>query len=110
MIDRFLLRPLKGVAKAASDFGTGVFLARVRTGSGGEKIEQRQRVDGRELSGLLPICAYCHAIRDDSQCWRRFEEYVTDHFDVTFTHGICPKCHDKVEQDMVPRLPRSGSP
>ena len=46
----------------------------------------------RRLSGLLPICSYCKAIRDDSDYWHRVEEYVTEHADVKFSHGICPKC------------------
>ena len=48
----------------------------------------------RRLSGLLPICCYCKAIRDDSDYWHRVEEYVTEHADVRFSHGICPKCLD----------------
>ena len=46
------------------------------------------------LNGLLPICAYCKAIRDDSDYWHRVEEYVTEHADVQFSHGICPNCLD----------------
>lgn len=46
----------------------------------------------RKLTGLLPICAYCKAIRDDSDYWHRVEEYVSEHADVQFSHGICPKC------------------
>jgi len=45
-----------------------------------------------QLEGLLPICAYCKAIRDDSDYWHRVEEYVSEHADVQFSHGICPKC------------------
>jgi sigma-B regulation protein RsbU (phosphoserine phosphatase) len=48
----------------------------------------------RRLNGLLPICSYCKAIRDDSDYWHRVEEYVTEHADVKFSHGICPKCLD----------------
>src|SRR6185503_4003104 len=32
----------------------------------------------RRLTGLLPICAYCKAIRDDSDYWHRVEEYVSE--------------------------------
>ena len=46
----------------------------------------------RRLSGLLPICSYCKAIRDDSDYWHRVEEYMTEHAEVKFSHGICPKC------------------
>jgi phosphoserine phosphatase RsbU/P len=48
----------------------------------------------RHLSGLLPICSYCKAIRDDSDYWHRVEEYMTEHSEVKFSHGICPKCLD----------------
>jgi phosphoserine phosphatase RsbU/P len=54
----------------------------------------------RKLTGLLPICAYCKAIRDDSNYWHRVEEYVGEHSDVTFSHGICPKCLPNVMRDM----------
>lgn len=54
----------------------------------------------RNLTGLLPICAYCKSIRDDSNYWHRVEEYVTEHTDVTFSHGICPKCLPKVAEEI----------
>jgi phosphoserine phosphatase RsbU/P len=46
----------------------------------------------RQLTGLLPICAYCKSIRDDSNYWHAVEEFVSDHADVRFSHGICPNC------------------
>jgi DNA-binding response OmpR family regulator len=55
----------------------------------------------RKLSGLLPICAYCKSIRDDSNYWHRVEEYVSEHSDARFSHGICPKCLPKVEAEMA---------
>ena len=55
----------------------------------------------RKLTGLLPICAYCKSIRDDSNYWHRVEEYVTEHSDVTFSHGICPKCFPKVSEEIA---------
>jgi sigma-B regulation protein RsbU (phosphoserine phosphatase) len=55
----------------------------------------------RMLTGLLPICAYCKSIRDDSNYWHRVEEYVTEHSDAQFSHGICPRCLPKVEKDMA---------
>jgi response regulator RpfG family c-di-GMP phosphodiesterase len=53
----------------------------------------------RRLSGLLPMCAYCKAIRDDSDYWHRVEEYVGEHADVTFSHGICPSCMEGALKD-----------
>lgn len=52
----------------------------------------------RQLTGLLPICAYCKSIRDDSNYWHAVEEFVSDHADVRFSHGICPNC---LEQELA---------
>ena len=46
----------------------------------------------KTLSGLLPICASCKKIRDDSGYWNRIESYIGKHADVQFSHGICPDC------------------
>ncbi|HKY20128.1 MAG TPA: response regulator transcription factor [Vicinamibacterales bacterium] len=54
----------------------------------------------RKLTGLLPICAYCKSIRDDSNYWHRVEEYVSEHADVTFSHGICPNCLPKLAEEL----------
>lgn len=51
----------------------------------------------KTLSGLLPICAWCKKIRNDRGYWDRLEAYIEKHTDVTFTHGICPECLNKVE-------------
>jgi len=46
----------------------------------------------KQLSGLLPICASCKKIRDDRGYWNQLEQYISDHSDVGFSHGICPDC------------------
>ena len=46
----------------------------------------------KQLRGLLPICAWCKKIRNDSGYWEQLEAYLAKHADVTFTHGICPGC------------------
>ena len=46
----------------------------------------------KTLNGLLPICANCKKIRDDSGYWNRIESYIGKHADVQFSHGICPDC------------------
>jgi len=48
------------------------------------------------LSGLLPICASCKKIRDDSGYWTQVEVYVREHSDADFTHSICPECAAKL--------------
>jgi YesN/AraC family two-component response regulator len=46
----------------------------------------------KTLSGLLPICASCKKIRDDSGYWNRIEDYSCKHSEAEFTHGLCPEC------------------
>ena len=55
----------------------------------------------KTLSGLLPICASCKKIRDDSGYWKQIEAYIREHSDATFTHGICPDCVKKLYPDLV---------
>ncbi|MFM1944035.1 MAG: hypothetical protein RI897_3017 [Verrucomicrobiota bacterium] len=47
------------------------------------------------LSGLLPMCAWCKNVRDDSGYWQKVESYLTEKNLVTFTHSMCPDCMEK---------------
>ena len=60
----------------------------------------------KTLKGLLPICAWCKRVRDDSGYWTQVEAYVRGHTDVDFTHGICPECLEKERRSSGP--PRSA--
>jgi PAS domain S-box-containing protein len=51
------------------------------------------------LGGLLPICATCKKIRDDKGYWKQIEEYIADHSEAQFTHGICSECARKIHPD-----------
>jgi len=46
----------------------------------------------KTLTGLLPICAGCKKIRNDQGYWTQVEDYIAQHSDATFTHGLCPDC------------------
>lgn len=46
----------------------------------------------KHLGGLLPICAHCKKVRDDDGYWLQVEQYISEHSDAQFTHGICPAC------------------
>jgi AmiR/NasT family two-component response regulator len=50
----------------------------------------------KTLHGLLPICAACKRIRNDKGYWQQVEDYVREHSDADFTHGICPECAHKL--------------
>jgi PAS domain S-box-containing protein len=53
----------------------------------------------KTLRGLLPMCAWCKKIRDDQGYWKKVEDYLKEHSDATFTHGICPECLKKVSPE-----------
>ncbi len=56
---------------------------------------QALRARVRTLEGLLPTCAHCKDIRDESGEWQQIEDYVAARSEAQFTHGICPKCAAK---------------
>jgi len=61
---------------------------------------QTALADIKILSGLIPICSHCKKIRDDKGYWTQLEQYIHDHSDARFSHGICPECIKKYYQDL----------
>ncbi|MCK4834997.1 MAG: PAS domain-containing protein [Candidatus Aminicenantes bacterium] len=57
----------------------------------------------KTLSGLLPICARCKKVRDDSGYWSQIEEYIKEHSEADFSHGICPDCSRELYPDVFNR-------
>lgn len=53
----------------------------------------------KTLRGLIPICAECKKIRDDRGYWNLLEDYLGRHSDADFTHGFCPDCQRRFEED-----------
>ena len=49
----------------------------------------------KTLSGLLPICAGCKKVRDDTGYWTQIEGYIQEHSEASFSHGLCPDCIPK---------------
>jgi PAS domain S-box-containing protein len=56
--------------------------------------------DIKQLSGLLPICASCKKIRDDSGYWHGVETFIAEHSNAEFSHGICPECEKKAYEEL----------
>jgi len=50
----------------------------------------------KTLSGLLPTCAGCRKIRDEDGEWHEMENYISDHSDADFSHGLCPACAERL--------------
>jgi hypothetical protein len=59
---------------------------------------ERALAEVKTLRGLLPVCAGCKRVRDDEGLWRGIEEYLWTHADVMVSHGLCPTCLAKMEE------------
>lgn len=46
----------------------------------------------KQLSGILPICMYCKKIRTAEDSWQRIEDYIREHSEANFSHGLCSEC------------------
>ncbi len=65
-----------------------------------EALKRAQESEIEQLRELLPICAYCKKIRNDSNYWEQIESYISKHSKVLFSHGICPECAAKVMDEL----------
>lgn len=79
--------------------------------AGLKEREEQMKLSNRELHeallkiktlhGLLPICAFCKNIRDDEGYWHKVENYLSEHTDIRFTHGLCENCIKKLYPQLV---------
>jgi len=49
----------------------------------------------KTLAGIIPLCMHCKKIRDDTGYWSRLEQFLNEHTEAEFSHGICPECLEK---------------
>jgi CheY-like chemotaxis protein len=49
----------------------------------------------RQLQEMIPICTYCHKVRDSHDYWDKVESYIQKETGSRFSHGACPQCYDK---------------
>ena len=59
-----------------------------------DNIQELQEVLARveQLQGILPICARCKKIRDDSKYCSFVKECTSKYSETQFSHNICPEC------------------
>ncbi len=56
-------------------------------------LAEAQAAQIRTLQGLLPICMLCKKIKNDEGTWEVLEQYIHDHSQANFSHGLCPECY-----------------
>jgi PAS domain S-box-containing protein len=54
----------------------------------------------KALRGLIPICAACKKVRDDSGYWGQIESYLLEHSEAEFSHSLCPECMKRLYPDV----------
>ena len=50
------------------------------------------------LEGMLRICAWCRNVGHGDR-WMRLEDYFAKDFNIGTTHGVCPDCLKRLEDD-----------
>jgi PAS domain-containing protein len=53
-----------------------------------------------ELRRMIPICSICKEVRDEKETWTRVDTYFKKHWDVDFSHSLCPKCFQREMEKM----------
>ena len=61
------------------------------------ELEDHSKI--RVLSGIITICMHCKKIRDDAGYWEKLENFITNHSEAYFSHGICDECIKKYYSD-----------
>ncbi len=62
---------------------------------------EKALVEIKTLRGIVPICMYCKGIRSDEGYWTQLEEYISQHSEAQFSHGICEACLKKYHGNFV---------
>ncbi len=68
---------------------------------------QKKIAEIKVLQGFLPICAGCKKIRNDSGFWEGIEQYISEHSDTVFSHGLCPDCTRELYPELADKLLKS---
>ena len=61
---------------------------------------QQALAEIKTLRGFIPLCAWCHKVRDDAGFWQEIEQYLGERTDATISHGICPACIEQQNREI----------
>jgi hypothetical protein len=54
----------------------------------------------QHLEDMLKVCAWCRKIGYHNK-WLKMEDYFVEGYQIFTTHGMCPECLKKVQEDTV---------
>ena len=77
----------------------------LRTKELSDKVDELQSAinEIRTLQGILPMCSYCHKVRDDKDYWHQVDKYLQSKTPAEISHGICPACYESEVRPMLER-------
>lgn len=58
----------------------------------------------KTLRGILPICSSCKKIRNDNGYWEQIENYIRDHSEAEFSHGLCNDCAKRLYPEFYHKI------
>jgi integral membrane sensor domain MASE1 len=61
---------------------------------------QQALVEIKTLRGFIPLCAWCHKVRNDEGFWQGIETYLHDYSDAIVSHSICPECDGRMQVEI----------
>jgi hypothetical protein len=59
------------------------------------------------LEGFLRVCSWCRKVGYKDK-WLPLEKYFSEGFQVETTHGVCPECFKKAQEDTAQFFKREG--
>jgi CRP/FNR family cyclic AMP-dependent transcriptional regulator len=66
-----------------------------------KRIRATEEIIINRLGLLLPICSGCKKIREDNGSWTVIEQYISEHSEAEFSHGICPDCAKRLYPEFI---------
>ena len=70
------------------------------------KVEQLEKAmeEIKVLQGIIPMCMYCHKVRDDENFWQRVDHYIQGHSESNVSHSVCPECYETAMASMLKEM------
>ena len=51
---------------------------------------------------------HCKQVRNDGGYWQEVENFVEDHSEAAFSHGICPDCMKKHHPELLEKMEQAA--
>ncbi len=64
------------------------------------KFMQQEKKKIQDLGSLLPLCAGCKKYRTPRGSWQPIEKYIIDSGGPLPSHGLCPDCLAKAQEEI----------